>query len=96
MAPAWHTAQRGPVHDCQMGARLHTGGGGAAYMGRVVQTLQTPTREFSRASHGLGLSGYSWSTLFLKMRKLMPDRERDLSELTWPIHGQSQKSRLGH
>lgn len=66
MAPAWHTAQRGPVHDCQMGARLHTGGGGAAYMGRVIQTLQTPTREFSRASHGLGLSGYSWSNPFSK------------------------------
>lgn len=35
-------------------------------------------------------------TLFLKMRKLMRDRERDLSEFTWPVHGQSQKSRLGH
>lgn len=48
----------------RMGACLHTGGGGAAYMGRVVQTLQTPTREFSRASYGLGLSGYSWSNPF--------------------------------
>lgn len=97
LAPAWHSAQRGPVHDCQMGARLHAGGGGTACIWRVFQTLQMPTREFSRASHGLGLRGYSWSNPFsIDEETDARERARDLSELTWHVHGQPQKSRLGH
>ena len=48
LAPVPGMASSPEVHDCQMGAHMHTGGGVAAYTGRVIHTLQTPTREFSR------------------------------------------------